>query len=118
MGKKNSEYFALFLLLKCSSKIVAKQMERETTRFREESAEWLKGYTKLERTQGVIAGILIGTGVGGWVALGLEPWQALSLLAIGGSFGLGGLGIELERQHYEKYRDGILKEFGGKDSSP
>lgn len=67
-------------------------MERDINRFRQESAEWLKGYTRLERIHGIIAGILIGTGVGGWVALGMNPGQALSFIFIGGSFGLEGQG--------------------------
>ena len=87
-------------------------MERDLEKFRQASAEHINFYKRLERVNGVIAGILIGTGVGGWVALGMKPNDALMLIFIGGSFGFGGYGDLLRRQHYEEYRNDVLKREG------
>jgi len=92
------------------------RIETEIEIFRQASAEHIKGYKRLERLNCVIAGILIGTGVGGWVALGMKPNDALALIFIGGSFGLGGVGVLHSRRHYEEYRNDVLKGVGSNDS--
>ena len=84
-------------------------MERDLEKFRQASAEHIKFYRKIERINGVIAGILIGTGVGGWVAMGMKPIHAIPLILFGASFGFGGYGDLLRRRHYEEYRNDVLK---------
>lgn len=69
------------------------QYEGERTQFIEES--------KVGRTLGVISGVLIGLGVGGWVALGMDPIFALGLGLAGAKFGLIGALSVVKRKYSE-----------------
>lgn len=84
--------------------------------FRQKSEEVSRFRTRLVRLQGAIAGVLIGTGVGGWVALGMDPKQALALFFFGASFGFGGYSTELKRQFYKRQDDTMIEIFG--DEAP
>ena len=85
--------------------------------FREESRELIKRDTNLQRTLGVISGILIGTGVGGWVAVGMRPSTALALILPGSIIALEGARVVLEKQRYEKFREDVLSRTGEPSST-
>lgn len=79
--------------------------------FREGSLELIKKDIRLQRTLGIISGILIGTGVGGWVARGMSPATAIAFVFPGSIFALEGVKVVQERQRYEKFRESVLHQI-------
>lgn len=78
--------------------------------FSEQSLQLIRRDTKVQRALGVISGILIGTGVGGWVAAGMRPSIALAFILPGSIVALEGAQLVLEKQRFEKFREDVISQ--------